>query len=68
MKNNIISSFIFVILVIALLITGYLVFKKPVMHKPFNVNVINYFIKIKDDGSLETTKQVTTTKFVEAGK
>ncbi|MCQ2789448.1 MAG: hypothetical protein MJ229_03610 [bacterium] len=68
MKNNVINIFIFVVLVIAFLITGYIVFQKPVMHKPFNVNVINYFIKFKDDGSLETTKQVTTTKYVEAGK
>lgn len=34
---------------------------KPVMHKPFSVNVIEYLIKINDDGSVTTTKQTTTT-------
>ncbi len=34
---------------------------KPVMHKPFSINVIEYLIKINDDGSITTTKQTTTT-------
>ena len=34
---------------------------KPDMHKPFNFNVIEYLVKINDDGSVSTTKQTTTT-------
>ena len=33
----------------------------PKMHKPFSVNIIEYFLKINDDGSMTTTKQVTKT-------
>ncbi len=34
---------------------------KPQIHKPFSIDVIEYFIKINDDGSMTTTKQVTKT-------
>ncbi|MBR1424275.1 hypothetical protein IJ579_01780 [bacterium] len=34
---------------------------KPVMHKPFSINIIEYLIKINTDGSVTTTKQTTTT-------
>lgn len=34
---------------------------KPVMHKPFSINTIEYLIKINDDGTMTTTKQTTTT-------
>lgn len=34
---------------------------KPIMHKPFSINVIEYLIKVNDDGSVTTTKQTTTT-------
>ena len=31
------------------------------MHKPFSINVIEYLVKINDDGSMSTTKQTTQT-------
>ena len=34
---------------------------KPVAHKQFSINTIEYLIKINDDGSMTTTKQTTTT-------
>ena len=34
--------------------------KKPKMHNPLQINVIEYFLKINSDGSVTTTKSVTT--------
>ncbi len=34
---------------------------KPVIHKQFSINTIEYLIKINDDGTMTTTKQTTTT-------
>ena len=36
------------------------IIKKPQMHKPFQINVIEYIMKINSDGSVTTTKSVTT--------
>ena len=33
----------------------------PQMHKRFSINIIEYLIKINDDGSMSTTKQTTQT-------
>ncbi len=33
----------------------------PKMHKPFQLNIIEYILKINTDGSVTTTKSVTTT-------
>lgn len=33
----------------------------PQMHKPFSIDIIEYFVKINDDGSVTTTKKVTKT-------
>ncbi len=33
----------------------------PRMHKPFQLNIIEYILKINTDGSVTTTKSVTTT-------
>ena len=33
----------------------------PKMHKPFSINIIEYLIKINDDGSMSTTKKTTQT-------
>ncbi len=58
--------FIFVILVIATLLC---IVKIPAMHKPFQLNIIEYILKFNDDGSVTTTKSTTTTIINEgAGK
>ena len=44
-----------VVLTIALCVS------KPVMHKQFSINPVEYLIKINDDGTMTTTKQTTTT-------
>lgn len=33
----------------------------PKMHKPFQLNIIEYILKINTDGSVTSTKSVTTT-------
>jgi O-antigen/teichoic acid export membrane protein len=33
----------------------------PQMHKRFSINIIEYLVKINDDGSMSTTKQTTQT-------
>lgn len=35
--------------------------KIPAMHKPFQLNIIEYILKFNDDGSMTTTKTTTTT-------
>jgi hypothetical protein len=42
-------------------VTGWICASSPVMHKPFSINIIEYLIKINDDGSMSTTKQTTQT-------
>ena len=51
----------FVIIAVAVCFTIGVCISKPDMHKPFNLNIIEYLIKINDDGSVSTTKQTTTT-------
>ena len=41
--------------------TGCVLFTMPTMHKQFAINVVEYLIKINDDGSLSTTKKTTQT-------
>ena len=38
------------------------------MHKPFSIDIIEYLIKINDDGSMTTTKQVTKTIIKDANE
>lgn len=52
------------ILIILTVVTGVLLVKKPVLHKPFSVNTIEYLVKVNDDGSMTTTKQTTYTQFM----
>lgn len=49
-------SLLFIIIVTVLFCTI-----KPKMHKPFNLNIVEYLLKINTDGSITTTKEVTTT-------
>ncbi len=41
---------------------------KPVMHKGFNISVIEYVIKFNKDGSLTQTKQVKTHEVIKDKK
>ena len=60
-----------VMLIVLLLILGVLTLfyavKPPVMHKPFQLNIIEYILKFNDDGSVTTTKSTTTTIMKEVG-
>ena len=47
---------------ITVLVTIGLCVTKPEIHKPFSISIINYIIKFNNDGSMTTTKQVSTTK------
>ncbi len=52
----------FIILSIFIVVSAIvLCFIKPKMHKPFQMNIIEYIMKINSDGTTTTTKQVTTT-------
>lgn len=59
------KSFFIVIGIVLFVATGIVLVSKPVMHKQFNVSVIDYLIKFNDDGSMTTTKQTTTTQVQE---
>ena len=49
------------ILIVVAALTIWICAEKPDMHKPFSLNTIEYLFKINKDGSLTTTKQITTT-------
>lgn len=49
------------ILIVVAALTIWICSEKPDMHKPFSLNTIEYLFKINKDGSLTTTKQITTT-------
>lgn len=51
-----------------LLITAGVYFAKPVQHKQFAIQVIDYLIKFNTDGSVTTTKQTTTTQLQKDGQ
>jgi len=61
---------IFSITVIILLagLTAAFCAANPKMHKPFQLNIIEYIMKINTDGSVTSTKSVTTTVIKEEGK
>lgn len=52
-------TILFVILIIIFTVSFCIV--KPKMHKTFQLNIIEYVLKFNNDGSMTTTKQVTTT-------
>ena len=54
-----------VILALVLGVTVYVCLNKPELHKPFDLNTIEYLFKINKDGSVSTTKQVTKTVYKE---
>lgn len=62
------KSSLSLIIVIAVIFTIGIFIKKPVLHKPFSINTIEYLVKINDDGSMTTTKQTTYTQFMKERK
>lgn len=50
----------FVILIV--LSTAAFCFVKPDMHKPFEISVIEYLLKIDTNGNAVINKEITTTK------
>ena len=58
---------IMVLIVLAGMTVGLCVLN-PKMHKPFQLNIIEYILKINTDGSITSTKSVTTTVIKEERK
>ncbi len=56
------------ILTVTIFSTLVICFTKPTMHKQFSINIINYLINFNTDGSITTTKQITTTKMQEGNR
>lgn len=50
-----------ILFILALCVTSCICIVKPVMHKPVSLNIIEYFFRINEDGSVTRTKQVTKT-------
>lgn len=49
------------IISIAVIATFVICAFNPVMHKQFSIDIIDYIVKINDDGTTTTTKQTTRT-------
>ena len=60
--------FFFAAVVAILLVTAGVYIAKPVQHKQFAIQVIDYLIKFNTDGSITTTKQTTTTQIQKDGQ
>ena len=58
----------FIILVLVLASSVWICIAKPDMHKPFSISTIEYLLNFNKDGSVTTTKQVTTQKFIKDTK
>ena len=41
--------------------TAWIWIDMPVMHKQFSIDIVEYLVKINEDGSMSTTKQTTKT-------
>ncbi len=61
MKNK--NTLITIILAI-LALSFVIVFFAPKMHKPFQISIIEYIIKINSDNSMTTTKKTTDYTYV----
>ena len=67
-KQKNIKILMFVLLAITTILTVGLCIKQPAMHNRISLNIIDYLIKFNTDGSMTTTKQVTTEVIKENGK
>lgn len=50
-----------VIIALTVLFSAGLCLTKPLMHKQFSIDIVDYFVKINDDGTMTTVKQTTKT-------
>ena len=60
--------FLFAAIFGIILVTAGVYVAKPVQHKQFAIQVIDYLIKFNTDGSVTTTKQTTTTQIQKDGQ
>ena len=51
-----------------ILVTAGVYIAKPIQHKQFAIQIIDYLIKFNTDGSITTTKQTTTTQIQKDGE
>ncbi len=63
--NTLIKSIILTMITFIILSSVCVLLFKPQIHKPFSIDVVEYFLKIKSDGSSEAIKQVTTMEIKE---
>ncbi len=69
MKKKLSIRFIIVsVVLLAGIMTVLLCAVEPKMHKPFQINILEYIIKINSDGSIESTKSITTQSVQEVQK
>ena len=59
-KNLNIKAFMIVLFVVAVVFSLGICIKQPKMHNRISLNIIDYLVKFNQDGSMTTTKQVTT--------
>ena len=60
LKLNIKIIFV-VIFLVAFVLSAVICVCKPTMHKQFSIDIVDYFVKINDDGTMSTIKQTTKT-------
>lgn len=63
LKNTLI-----VLLIVVVILTIYVCAKLPKLHKPISLQTIEYALKFNTDGSVSTTKTITTTKMTQEEK
>ena len=56
------------LLFFAIILTGYIAYTQPSMHNQVSLSVIDYKVIHKSDGSIQRTKQITTTKLEDIQK
>ena len=62
------KTFFIVITTVTVIATGCVCVMSPKMHGVFSMNVIDYLVKFNSDGSMTTTKQITTEVLKETQK
>lgn len=66
-KFNLKFLLISIIIFAGILTAGFCIVQ-PKMHQPFQLNIIEYIIKINTDGSVTSTKSITTQTINEVQK
>ncbi len=60
-KGLSVKKFAICLITVIIIVSLVFCFTKPIMHKQFQIGVVEYLIKINTDGSTDVTKQTTTT-------